>query len=163
MAIVSKVAPVTLPVPHEEGQTITIRMLSHTDMLDIQNARMDGAMKLAEGVSDRLLNRDSKKTEDMTPSERAESERQDKYSSYGQYLTLLKAIVSWTYDAEVNPDNVADLDARTAYWLYTHIIDTNTYELTAGEVSSAEPEAITSGAEATPTNSSTSNSPADSQ
>ena len=163
MAIVSGVEPVTLPVPHEEGETITIRMLSHDDMLDINNARIDGALKLAENVSDRMLNRDSKKPQDMTPQERAEAARQEKYNTYGQFLTLLKAITGWSYtrtdgsDIPVTPENVRDLDAKTADWLFRHIVDSNTYELTEGEALNAPHAAITSGAEATPTNGSTSN------
>ena len=101
-----------LEIPHEPGEWIEIRLVSWEKLQQARQARLDGALDMARRVGMSLEGI-------QQTGERAEAKDSDKYD---RGTLLRSAVVAWSYDARVTPDNVADLDEQTAGWLVEQIV-----------------------------------------
>jgi hypothetical protein len=111
----------TLTVPHDEGQTITIRKLAprhleaaakeaqRTAMAEFRD--MGGARFMQE-----LAALKSDKPEAAAPTV------SDPVSLFDRTTLLWKAVTAWSYDAPIDVETLADLDEATQAWLATEVL-----------------------------------------
>lgn len=110
----------TLPIPHEPGQSMDLRLLSWTQLEKARAARLRAAVQTAEALGEALLRRLPERNGADSAAE-AEADA-DPLAPYDR-LTLLKmGVVRWTYDTPVSEDALADLDETTAEWAARAVI-----------------------------------------
>jgi hypothetical protein len=123
MALTSKITN-TLAIPNEPGQTVTIRKLSHHQLMmaldsheDVRIAKMTKFGESVKYLPD-ISNPDDKA--------KAEQEAAKPENRYDRLTVLRYGVVQWTYELppEQNgePLGVAELDEETATWLFDEII-----------------------------------------
>jgi hypothetical protein len=106
--------------PHEEGQWIDIRPILATELDEAKDRRIK---KLLDLWGDTLKN---------APGGERKQEPDDLNTRVQQFdgmVLLNAAIVSWSYEAPVNPDNIAKLDGATRDWLIEEVVKRNTRPL----------------------------------
>ena len=107
--------------PGEAGQWVEIRALLATEMDEAKSAKMKEFLRLTEGIKTPTL-----------PSGTATRDADDVDSRMQQLdatIVLNAAIVAWSYDAPVNPDNVKRLDSVTRDWILGEVVQRNTRPL----------------------------------
>lgn len=109
MALTSKITK-TLNIPGEDGQTVTIKKLSHHEVSMAKDARIDALaakMRAFEGVT--LPTPDAGAAKTIDPKEELDR------------MTVLRyGVTAWTYDVAPS-EGVVDLDEDTAAWLFDEI------------------------------------------
>jgi len=129
MALTSQITK-HLEIPDEPGQRVTIRKLSHHQLMMAHNAKISEAaeqMRLFQGLELPTPNEDAP---DDTPEQRiekAEARRKAKAeaelpaSKYQRTAVLKYGLIDWTYQAAIDT-GVEELDEDTAAWLFDEII-----------------------------------------
>lgn len=101
----------TLPIPGEDGQSVTIRKLSKRASDEAQEAKLRyfaTVKDLASAVS----------TAPPDPAQAAAVLAANPYVMYDQPTVLRHCVTAWTYSAAPTPDEIDDLDVDTATWLF---------------------------------------------
>lgn len=113
-----------VPIPHEEGEWIEIRRLGWKALADNADAATDATLRrMKEMGADLLAGLRGGVAQQGQDVPKAIAEAfDDPLKDYDQGLLLREGIVSWSYDAEVTPDNVDALDERTARWCAEEIV-----------------------------------------
>ena len=98
-----------LPLPHEPGAVITVRLLSGEQLKRARQARAREALKAYGELSASV---------DLStlPSQAQDSAavlEADPLASYDVGTLLAAGIVAWTYEEPVTPETIADLDEVT--------------------------------------------------
>lgn len=112
MALVSKITK-KVDIPHEHGEWIEFRKLSWKQL-----------EKASDIASEASLDRIRKLGGDMVSALRKIADDQDSQpeAKYDQGMILKMGIVSWSYDAEVSPETIEQLDSQTAEWAMNQIL-----------------------------------------
>lgn len=116
MALVDTSKSDRLEHPEEPGQWIEVRHLLGVEMDEAQEVRVK---KLLNVWGDALNSAST-----GTPQDRNSLEA--RMQRYDHQTLLNYAITGWSYDAPVDPDNIARLDNVTRQWLVEEIIVRNT-------------------------------------
>lgn len=108
----------SLDIPHDAGQSVVIRKLAprhlHAASKEAQRAAI--ADMKAMGVSF-LKELRELKDEDVEQAKTA-----DPLLTYDKELLVLKGVASWSYDAPVNEETVADLDEETQDFIAREVL-----------------------------------------
>lgn len=128
----------TLEIPHEPGETITIRKLAWKALDAAKKARrkdtFSDVKEMGADVLAALPSRCSKgcgeekhkgkcpPVEDRVDTDAAK----DPTGEYDQDMILHSGITDWSYDKACNAANIDDLDEPTAKWAFEEIIKFNT-------------------------------------
>lgn len=108
----------TIEIPNEPGQTITIRKLSHYQLMMAVDAMEDRSLsrfgKIAD-VAQRLP-----QSADERDRARAEAEKPE--NKYERATVLRAGITAWTYAEPVSETTIDDLDEETAAWAFGEIM-----------------------------------------
>jgi hypothetical protein len=135
----SRVPPITLSVPGEPSQSVTIRKITpnalHTaavvksraimresteDMQAIGGAESFKALRSL--VSEEQQNdQDAKKTEDGGTNASAEK-APSPLAGYDRIDLMLSGVAAWTFDMPLTRDSFEDLDDETQDWLATEVL-----------------------------------------
>ena len=118
MAIVSGVTK-RMPIPHEPDEWMELKRLSWRQKelaAEIQSDAMLKRLKQMGGDLVKALQAVGKKQE------------QDPVTKYDQGTVLKAGIVKWSYDAEINDENIEALDEETANWAMREILSMNKTE-----------------------------------
>lgn len=101
----------TLDVPNEAGATITIRRLSHHQLMMAIDRRQDAAIDKLNKIADpsKLPKGDN---------EAAEEPRQ----RYDRMAILRAGVVDWSYAEDVTDEALEDQDEAWASWAFDEII-----------------------------------------
>jgi len=113
-----------MPIPHEEGEWIEIRRLGWKALADNADAATNATLqRMKEMGADLLsgLRSGAAQASQDVPGVIAEAFA-DPLKDYDQGSLLRAGIVSWSYEAEVTPDNIDALDERTARWCAEAIV-----------------------------------------
>lgn len=109
-----------IDLPHEPGQYIEIRSLSYFEIEKSKQRKLKDLMMLFSGVD---------LPEFKVPDDLKDREP-DPVASHDTAFLLVKGIVGWSYDAEVGPETIAMLDAKTAELVIREILGIETEEET---------------------------------
>lgn len=103
-------------IPHEPGEWMELKRLSWRQL-----------EKAEEIQSDNLLPRMKKMGGELIGALQAlgKQQEQDPATKYDRGSVLGWGIVKWSYDAEVNKDNIGALDKTTADWAFREILSLN--------------------------------------
>ncbi len=105
-----------LPVPHEPGESITVRVLGWAALqrcLDAQTAASFGVVKaMGADLFTALQTRSTTAVNGATATATATAA-----STYDRATLFRESIVGWTYGYTVTPENIENLDPVTADWL----------------------------------------------
>lgn len=128
----------TIEHPDEPGVTFTVRRLSYRMLEEAEDAKRDkalGMMKSLDGIT----------LPDSTPEQQAENERKARSpeNKYDRATVLRHGITAWTYGEPCDEANKADLDDKTANWLFAVIIKQSTRSADEGEGSGSYSPATT--------------------
>jgi len=124
----------TIAIPHEPGNTVTIRRPRRQALVDAANTRQEKALsrvrvlggskflsELREAQPEAPKAETAQPETPATPEPATDPTPAELAAAYDQDALLLAGIVSWAgpeYDAvEVSADTIADLDPQTAQWL----------------------------------------------
>ena len=104
-------------IPHEKDEWMEFRKLSWRQM------------EIAEEIqTDLLLKRMKSMGADMVKALRDAvkgKEEQDPFKRYDKSTVLDVGIVKWSYEAEINKENIETLDEVTADWAFKEILSLN--------------------------------------
>ena len=92
-----------LHLPHEPGQSITIRSLSWSEKQEAREAKFKKAVELAGqlmGIREALPQSDG--TGDQPPE-----------AMYDHEVVLVRGIIAWSYSRPITPSNIGMLDDQT--------------------------------------------------
>ncbi len=115
MALVTNITK-RAEIPHEPGEFMEFKKLSWKQLEHAQEISSDALMAKMKSMGGDLIQAFTKN---------AQEEKADPSKSYDRDYILQKGIVKWSYDAEVSPDNISDLDEETAVWAFKEILDMN--------------------------------------
>ena len=110
----------TFDVPHEKGETFTLRKLSYVEAERAQEVRQTKVLRTVKEMGADVL----KALQDTS----TEAQQGPASARYDVTETLVAGIVGWSYDEPVSRENVELLDEQTARWAFERII-----ELTEGD------------------------------
>jgi hypothetical protein len=114
--------PVKFDIPHEPGQWMELKTLSwkklkkarkalekdHIETMRAFGAELVGALR--DGATEKNLRQ-------------LEKRQQYHLSAFDIETLLFHGIATWSYDAEINAETIAELDERTATWAAETIIE----------------------------------------
>lgn len=115
-------------VPHEEGTEFTLRSLGHKTLRDARNKRVKEIQKevseldisnLREALKDEL----DKEKKEAEAKKSADTSGDVEDYTYDTDTVLEAGIVSWSYELDVTPASISELDPETAEWAFKAIID----------------------------------------
>lgn len=114
-----------LPIPHEEGEWIEIRSLTGVEVdlaSEVATTRMlkQYGHSLSDIMAVRRAAEDNPDGNVRTP---------DRKQAYDARTLLTSAIKNWSYEAQVNPDNIDLLDGVTRDWIWEEVVNRNTRPL----------------------------------
>lgn len=111
--LISKVAAIRIPIPHEQGEWMEFAPLSWSmKRVAIETAQMNSVQRVKgmfEGFSEAAMKAFGGRT---IPDDAKQSDELD------QHYTLSRCITAWSYPDEVTLENIGDLDAETADWAF---------------------------------------------
>ena len=137
MALVDKNNPVVLKVPHEPGETISVRYLSGSECEELGARASSIAMHVLDGMSAEVLAAAPGFSNNIDDDEPA-----DPKDNFPRTETLRLAVVDWSYPTPCSQITVDDLDNPTATWLHEEVVKMNSRSVHEGEALSGEPENI---------------------
>ena len=108
-------------VPHEPETEVTIKALSWKKLKDAQRAQQTEGIEFMRAVGAELLKALREGDADKVKS--IEQQQEANITSYDRSTLLTKGLVSWTYDIEVSPESIEELDEKTAAFLAQAIFD----------------------------------------
>lgn len=100
--------------PSEAGVTFTIRKLSFAAAQEAEDAKRDAAIRMFTAISDIA--------DKLPSSDEAAAAANQPENKYDRMVVLRCGLTAWSYQEELTPDNIADLDEETALWLFGEII-----------------------------------------
>ena len=122
-------------IPHERDQWMEFKPLTWRRLEAAEAIRSKEAMDVIASVPGDTFARIQESGSDNG---RRERRRQEPADQYDKGTVLEGGIVAWSYDAEVNEQNIGLLDAITADWAFRHIISQNVRSQSEGEVSGGD-------------------------
>lgn len=138
MSIFAKLVTKVLPVPGEEGQTITIRKLAPKHFEAVTKASRDRAMErmkeLSASLGGELQNlvpillkehSDKPATSDQSSETAVEPKpisTPDPLAVYDRVALMVHGVSDWTYDLERTQENFEEVDDDTQDWLAREIL-----------------------------------------
>lgn len=133
MALVTKITRI-LEVPHEPGETITIRHLSARQLEEAREARVNAAIDRMRHQGAELVKvfhdagREQLEKAAGVKSEDVDAALEDPLNDYDRFTLLMHAVVDWTYEQKVpkNPfdrkELIGELDEVTVDWLAREVL-----------------------------------------
>lgn len=115
---------VELPVPHDEGQSITIRKLAprhleaaakESQRQSINDVKEAGGAKLVGEITREF--KDPDKAKDL-----ADAVKRDPLMTFDRVTLISKAVTAWSYEQALTLDVFEELDEETQQWLATEIL-----------------------------------------
>lgn len=125
MALTSELTK-TVPVPHEQGQSFTIRKLSHHHVSMARDRARDRALELMRQLGDIKL----PEPKDAPPADPA--------AEYDRGTVLTHGITGWTYSAPCDETHIADLDEETADWAFREVLAFSVRTAAEGKASASD-------------------------
>lgn len=107
-----------LAIPHEDGEWIDIRIPGWKKLEEAERVLQQAWLANAKLMGGEVMK--------ALPEKQAEADK-DPRARYDWGTLLRSAVVAWSYDEKITPQNVEDLDPRTARWLVGEIVQTVTY------------------------------------
>jgi len=101
-----------VPLPHEPGQEVTIRMLSWLQIQEARTARLRALLARARDVAD-LVPTFQAAVQNGATAVVAAPASADALADYDAGTLLRLGVVGWTYEDPVTPENIDDLDEET--------------------------------------------------
>lgn len=117
MAIITGITK-RVDIPHEPNEWMELRRLSWRQLELAETVGSEEALKRVKKMGGDMLaslQKMNKKTEQVA----------DPSARYDQGTVLEAGIVNWSYDAEVNKENIDNLDSETAKWAFDEILSLN--------------------------------------
>jgi hypothetical protein len=107
-----------VPIPHEEGEWLRLRMLGGKKLQEARDVNSDRALATfrkmgAEGIQ---------AIQKMTRQDADAALKTDPLAEYDIDVLLRAGIVAWSYDEKVTPQAVEELDEATRKWAATEIL-----------------------------------------
>ncbi len=123
MSIFASRTQLTVPLPSDEGQTVTIRKLPGRHL---EKARVEKQIASQEFVS-RMGGQEFRKQlaaigAAETTNKLVEQAQADPLNSYDAYTVVAHGIVGWSYPEKVSPETIEDLDADAVEFLACEIL-----------------------------------------
>lgn len=103
----------TIEIPHEAGQSITIRKLSHRQLGDARAEKVRSSVRLVSEMGN---------VRDMLPQGDPGSVTTTPADELDRATVLRAAITGWSYGAACTPENIDELDEETAAWAFGEIL-----------------------------------------
>lgn len=115
MAIITNITR-RAPVPHEPGEWLDIKRLSWRQLEHADSVQQDKLLPQMKKMGGDLIGalRDVGKKQE-----------QDPVAKYDRGTVLEAGIAGWSYDAQVNKENIDALDEATADWAFREILALN--------------------------------------
>ena len=123
MALIDKTNIETVAITHEPGETVGLRKLSGVEMDEASDVSMD---KLIDKYGDQLGRVTASVQGDAAKVAAERDTIEARRASYDPTTLFKYALMEWSYDAEVNEENIAQLDGETRDWLWGQIVERNT-------------------------------------
>ena len=108
--LTNKVAPERVPIPHEPEEWLEFKPLSWRQLQDASRARTRSAIAVAGEIPPEVYERMGR------IQERAEVPDPEPTEQYDKASVLAASITGWSYDDDLNPENIAALDEETSNW-----------------------------------------------
>lgn len=115
MALVTNITK-RVDIPHEPDQWMEFKKLNWKQLEHASDISTDASMVKMKQIGGDLL---------KVFTESVKEQQADPSKKYDRDYILQKGISKWSYDAEVKPDNISDLDEETAAWAFKEIISLN--------------------------------------
>ena len=113
-------------IPHETSEAdggphwVEIRKLSGSEMDEAQASRMDTLMERMGGLMERMAGV-------RTPSDNVDADSiETRRQLYDPDVLIKHALVSWSYEADIDGSPGGQLDAVTRDWLWSVVVEENT-------------------------------------
>ena len=120
----------SLPLEHEPGESLTIRMLTWVELEEARSLKSETVIKpfIKMGGAElrELMSPDDVPSDD-------DGEKPDAMPELDKAFTLHKGIVGWSYDAPLNDANIDHLDYETSEVAYKAIRDFSQRSTAQGE------------------------------
>lgn len=116
MALINSMTK-TLEIPHEPGQTMTLRMLSWRQLSEAREKRSAKVLKGLRDMGGELL----RELQSADRKEIAEAAA-DPLNDYDQATLLHTGITAWSYETPVSAESIDQLDEQTAEWAAREIV-----------------------------------------
>ena len=142
--LTNKATPERLEIPHEPGEWMEFRPLSWKQLEGASRARTRSAIALAGEIPSEVYERMG------NISERAKDPDPEPTEQYDRATVLLAAITGWSYDDELNKENIEALDEETSEWALRMALYRSVRGKQEGEASAPASNGIISETGATP-------------
>lgn len=124
----------TLPIPHEPGESMTLRQLGWLDLSHAEEVRSNAALKNLQTMGAELFTQLQSTSLAQAESAAATATEADPLAKYDKRTLLIRGVIGWSYREPVNPldnpddpsvekrpvpvteDAIDSLDAATADW-----------------------------------------------
>ncbi len=123
----------TIEIPHEPGATITIRKLSHHQLMMAQDTMQDRALERFGRVADVA----QKLPQTADDRDRARELAENPENKYDRRTVLRAGITAWTYAEPPDEATIDDLDEDTAEWAFQEIMAFSVRSAAEGKVSAS--------------------------
>ena len=111
------------PIPHEDGQTMTFREIPWRTLDVSQDLKERQMIEKVAAIAADLP---------KTPPGGGDDPRTI-YEKYDKKTILEAGIGAWSYQLDVTPETIAQLDHLTAEWAFREILDLNMVSKSEGE------------------------------
>ena len=111
-------------IPHEPGATMSFREIPWGVLEQASSIQTQQAIKTASAFAGSLKD---------LPSTAPEKKPDDIYGEYDKATILAAGIGAWSYEQDVTPETIAQLDHVTAEWAHRAILDLNMRSKAEGE------------------------------
>ena len=113
--LTARVVRPQVPIPHEPNEWLSLRMLSGTMLEEASDARQREIMGVARDLGAELWQA-LQNVDRPASNGSANGAEPDPLAGYNLQVLLEKGITAWSYDAELTPENIGDLDKDTREW-----------------------------------------------
>lgn len=117
-----------VPIPHEPGETLTLRALSWRQLDQAREVQAKRSLhdSLESTKVFRELDPDWVKSQMANAENREAAETRaaapDTYSNYDMESVLRAGVIGWSYDTKFKPELLDDLDGATATWAFRELL-----------------------------------------
>lgn len=114
----------TIPIPHEEGQTLTIKRLAPKQLRMAQEAYTDAALANFRRMGGAGFLAELKAMGDMDRPDAGGKAvaQEDPLNGYDPDTLIREGLIGWSYEQAFVPENVALLDESTAQFAAERIL-----------------------------------------
>jgi len=99
-------------IPHEDGESVEIKALSWKKLMTAQRVQQSAGISFMKEIGPELM--EAMRSGDAKTVKNIEAVQEASISNYDRFTLLQKGIISWTYEAELNDENLEELDEKTA-------------------------------------------------